>query len=142
MYNEKQHDGAVKSHTHESCLVAEPIIVTIEGKDIELSLADAVALHSGLGDAVKRVSTAEQALKGDGISYNLAIIAKSGAGMSLPRSKLGNREFVFVDGMPDTTMFPVATSLAGLDRISGELAQAMLENTNTKIFMKLATPSA
>jgi hypothetical protein len=142
MYNEQQHAGAVKSRTHESCLVAEPVVVTIEGKDIELSLADAVALHSGLGEAVKRVSEAEKALRGDGISYNLAILAKSGAGMSFPRSKLGNGEFVFVDGMPDAAMFPVATSVAGLDCISGELAQAVLENTNTKVFMKLGEHSA
>ncbi|NMM29313.1 MAG: hypothetical protein HHJ12_19060 [Glaciimonas sp.] len=71
-----------------------------------MSLADAVALYHGLGESIKRVVESEKALKGDGTYYNLAVIAKSGSGMSFPRSKLGDGKFVFIDGMPDASMIP------------------------------------
>lgn len=106
MYNEQQHAGAVKSRTHESCLVGEPVVLAIEGKDTELSLADAVALYMGLGESIKRVIESEKALKGDGTNYNLAVLAKSGSGMSFPCSKLGDGKFVFIDGMPDASLIP------------------------------------
>lgn len=108
MHNEQQHIGAVKSRTNESCLVAEPIVVIIERKETELSLADAVALRNGLDAAIARVSASEKLLKGDGENWNLAVIAKSGSGMSFPRSKLGDGKFLYIDGMPDAAMMPVA----------------------------------
>lgn len=91
MLNELQHPGAVKSRTHENCLVAESIVVVIDGKTTEISLADALALHTGLGEAIDRVSKAEATLRGDGDNYHLAVIGKSGSGMSFPRTKLGTR---------------------------------------------------
>jgi hypothetical protein len=106
MVNEVQHSGAVVSRTHESCLVAEPVALSIEGKETELSLADAIALYQGLGEAIKRVIDNEKSLRAGELTVNLAVLAKSGTGMSFPRSKLGNGRFVFIDGMPDTSMIP------------------------------------
>lgn len=129
MYNEKQHTGGVNSRIHESCLVAEPISVVIDGKVTDLSLADTIALRQGLDDAIERVNASEKALKGDRNDYHLPIIAKPGKGMSLPRSKLGDREFL--------DMFTKASDMACLKNISEGQLQPVLLNSNTKMFLKL-----
>ncbi len=97
MLNEQQHAGCVKSRTHATCLVQDPVSLVIEGKEAELSLADAKLLLTGLQEAIARVEASEAALKGDGANYNLAVIGKSGSGMSWPRSKLGDGKFVFIE---------------------------------------------
>lgn len=106
MVNEEQHAGAVKSRIHGSCLIAEPVVLAIDGNETELSLADAVLLYQGLGAAIERVVEGEKALRAGDLAVNLAVLAKPGSGMSFPRSKLGNGEFVFVDAMPDTSLIP------------------------------------
>lgn len=125
MYNEQRHTGAVKSRIHDTCLVAEPVVITIEGKDTELSLSDAVALQRGLSEAIQRVTESEKALKGDGLNYHLAIIAKAGAGMSFPVSKLDGK--IIVDEISGAEAFA---------NVSKEEAQAILDNCNIKIVMK------
>lgn len=104
MFNEVQHAGSVKSRINGACLVAEPVVLAIEGKEIDLSLADAVALYHGLGEAIKRIMDSENALRAGDPTSNLAVLAKSSSGMGFPRSKLGDGKFIFIDGMPDTSM--------------------------------------
>lgn len=93
MYKEQQHAGAVKSRTHETCLVAEPVVLAIDGKDIELSLADAVALHKGRREAIKCVIKDEKAMKGDGrittspSSPNLVLVCRSHVPSSATESR-------------------------------------------------------
>jgi hypothetical protein len=88
--NTQEHSGCVLSRTHDTCLVAEPVAIVIEGQEIEISLRDAKLLMSGLQKAVARVEESESSLKGDGVSYSLAVIGKAGAGMScFPITKLG-----------------------------------------------------
>lgn len=109
MYNEQRHKGEVVSRTNEFCLVAEPVVVTIQGREVEISLDGAVALYAGLGEAITRVSEAEAQLKGDGISCNLPTIGKSGAGLSFAQTKLGGSKFIYIDGMPDDAMVASAS---------------------------------
>lgn len=85
------HQGGVKSCIHDNCLVDEPIEVTLEDKATGLSLGDAKILLSGLTEAVARVERNETMLKGNGLTYNLAVISISGIGMSRHRSKLGSK---------------------------------------------------
>ena len=94
MFNiyEQQHAGGVKSRIHDTCLVSDPVTIEIEGKATELSLVDAKLLLIGLQSAVAHVELSEASLKGDGLLSHLAIIGKSGSGMSFLRSKLGNTE--------------------------------------------------
>ena len=95
----------VRSRIHETCLVAEPIKVKIDGLEIELSLSDAYQLCAGLADAVERVQQAEIKMRGaSGDLFNLCVIASTRSGMSIPRSKLGDGEFVFLDGMADSSL--------------------------------------
>lgn len=88
--DEQQHPGGVKSRTHQTCLVVEPVVVMVEGKETELSLSDAMLLRAGLTVAIERVEQSENVLKGNGNNYHCACIAKSGTGQSFPRSKLGD----------------------------------------------------
>jgi hypothetical protein len=127
---EQEHTGFVKSRTHDNCFVAEPVVVVIEGQEIELSLHDAKWLLSGLQEAVTHVEESETRLKGDG-NYNLAVIGKTGSGMSIPRTKLGAGGFIFIDGMADTDMY------RQIFEISSDQVSAVLKNTNTRTFMKL-----
>lgn len=91
MLNEQIHAGGVKSRTHETCLVQDPVRVVIEGKATDLSLVDAKLLLAGLGEAVARVEPSEAKLMGDGLNYNIAVIGKARAGMSrFPLSLLGD----------------------------------------------------
>lgn len=87
---EQQHAGGVKSRIHDTCLVQNPVTIVIEGKVTELSLVDAKMLLIGLQTAVAHVELSEASLKGGGLLSNLAIIGKTGLGMSFPRSKLGD----------------------------------------------------
>lgn len=89
MFDELQHPGGVRSRINKTCLVQDPVTVIVEGKETELSLEDAKLLLSGLQEAVARVESSVTALMGNGLNYNVAIIAKSGSGMSFPRSRLG-----------------------------------------------------
>lgn len=91
MFDEQEHDGAVKSRIHATCLVAEPVVVILDGKETELATQNAVALRDGLAAAIARVQQSEANLRDDGTNYNVAVLAKAGAGMSLfERSKLDN----------------------------------------------------
>lgn len=102
--NEQEHQGCVKSSIHHSCLVAEAVEVSIEGKSTGLSLMDAQRLLAGLAEAVARVEENEKKLLGsDGLS-NVAILAPTRSGMSFPRTKLGQGGIVFLDCMPGTDM--------------------------------------
>jgi hypothetical protein len=90
MFDEQEHRGAVKSRTHPACLVAEPIVVILDGLETELALEDAEALRDGLTAAVARVKESQSKLLGDGTNYNVVVLAKAGSGMSVPRSRLGD----------------------------------------------------
>lgn len=154
MFNEQKHLGGVTSRTHETCLVGEPVVVKIDGHEVELSLSDAFQLCAGLAGAIERVKQSECKLMGDGSSYNVAVIAKSGSGMSMPRSKLGDGEFIYLDGMADASVIPDISALAALGaapgfklifagsdisqlaKVSGDDAAAVLANCNTRIFLK------
>lgn len=99
--NEQEHKGCVKSRIHDTCLVQEPVEVTIEGKATSLSLRDAKQLLAGLAEAVARVEAFEANLVSDDGLRHVFIIAPTRSGMSLPRTKLGQGGIVFLDGMPD-----------------------------------------
>lgn len=114
MFKEQKHLGGVTSRTHETCLVAEPVVVKIDGHEVELSLNDAYQLCAGLAGAVERVRQSERRFMGDGTSYNVAILAKPGSGMSMPRSKLGDGAFIYLDGMADNSSIPELSVLAAL----------------------------
>lgn len=92
--NTQEHKGGVKSLTHNTGLVQEPVEVTIEGKTTSLSLMDARALLSGLTDAVARAEQSENSLMGEAGRGHVFIIGPTRSGMSLPRTKLPD-----VDGM-------------------------------------------
>ncbi|HEY8096994.1 MAG TPA: hypothetical protein VIE65_13005 [Methylobacter sp.] len=128
MCDEKLHAGAVKSRIHETCMVAEPIVMTIEGKDIQLSLQDALALNQGLTAAIERATEHEEALIGDRTNYNIACIGNARSGMSLFRqSKLGDGKSFLIDGFLHANPFR---------NISKEQIQATIENPNIKPFFK------
>jgi hypothetical protein len=99
--NDPKHPGSVKSRIHDTCLVAEPVTIAIEGRITELSLRDAKLLLTGLLEAVARVEQAKTKLIGDGFNYNVAVIAKPGAGMSLRRTKLGEGGVIYTDDLSD-----------------------------------------
>lgn len=94
MIDEHEHAGAVRSRIHSTCLVAEPVVVMLDGQETELAVQDAVALRDGLSAAIGRVQESQAKLMGDGSNYNVAVLAKSGTGMSFPRSKLGDGQSV------------------------------------------------
>lgn len=103
-FNELQHAGGVNSRTHESCLVAEPVALVIDGRETTLSLADAVVLYYGLGEAIKTVSENNKKLQGEDLTRHLSIIGKTRSGSSFLSSKLGDEKFIFIDGAPDKSM--------------------------------------
>ncbi|THJ45014.1 hypothetical protein [Aeromonas veronii] len=115
IFNEKKHLGGVTSRTNETCLVSEPVVVKIDGHEIELCLSDAFLLCTGLAGAIERVKQSEIELMGDGTSYNVAVIGSSRSGMSMPLSKLGDGEFIYLDGMADVSNMPDLSTLAALD---------------------------
>ncbi|MES2877514.1 MAG: hypothetical protein V4713_03760 [Pseudomonadota bacterium] len=51
-FNEQQHPGAVKSRTHSTCLMGEPVTVMLNGLSTDLTIADALALKEGLVVAI------------------------------------------------------------------------------------------
>lgn len=145
MFNEQKHLGGVTSRITETCLVAEPVVVKIDGHEVELSLSDACFLCIGLAGAIERVQQSERKLTGDGGSaYNVAVIGKTGSGMSMSRSKLGDGEFVFIDGMPDLPIaeklgfkvIAACSSFSQLANVSEADAGAVLSNCNTRIVFK------
>lgn len=89
MIAETLHNVGVRSRTHKTCFVQEPVTVTIGGISTELSLDDAQTLLTGLQEAIERVSQNEKRLMGDGSDYHVAIIGSTSNGMSIPRSRLG-----------------------------------------------------
>lgn len=128
--NKHQHCGGVKSVTHATCLVAEPITVTIEGHTTSLSLADARALAAGIAEGVARVEAHETALKGDGNTWNLGIIASAGTGMSFQRSKLGDGQGI--------AFFGATQPLTDYEHLGPEVVDSTLANCNTKFFLRCA----
>lgn len=96
--NEQEHQGCVKSRIHDNCLVAEAVEVTIDGKATSLSVMDAKRLLAGLMEAVARVEENEKRLVGSNGLYNACILAPTRSGMSMPRTKLGQGGYVFLDG--------------------------------------------
>lgn len=54
-----EHGGGVMSRTLDFALVQKPVVVTIEGTDVELTLDDAKDLLSGLQAAVPTVEASE-----------------------------------------------------------------------------------
>lgn len=102
--NEQEHTGSVKSRIHDTCLVAEPVTIAIEGKVIELSLRDAKALLSGLQDAVARVEQAAAELVVDGLNCHATILGATSGGTSRPRTKLGEDGVIYIDPMGDTAL--------------------------------------
>ncbi len=116
--DEQQHAGGVTSHLDATCLVAEPITVVIDGNVTSLSVEDATRLATGLADAIARVVQHENALKGDGVSYNLAVIGSTRAGMSFLRSKLGDGDALVLDPQPGMELLPALSELAKAGRLS------------------------
>lgn len=57
--NEQTWSAGVKTRTVDGALVMYPVVVSIEGKETELSLADAKRLLAGLATAVEVASAAE-----------------------------------------------------------------------------------
>ncbi len=53
------HMGGVQSRTTDYAIVLEPVVITIEGKAVALTLDDAKALRGGLGEAIEHVSACE-----------------------------------------------------------------------------------
>lgn len=89
--NSNEHTGSVKSITHETALVQEPIELTVEGKCTTLTLDDAKRLMAGLSEAISLVDRHEASLKGEGETYNLLVIGSTRSGMSVvPWTKLGS----------------------------------------------------
>ena len=144
MFDEQKHLGGITSRTNEASLVAEPIIATIDGHEVALSLSDASLLCAGLAGAIARVRQSERQLMGDRGMYNLAVIGQSGSGMSMPRSKLGGGEFVFHDSMLDRaiTVKPgfktvaACSDISQLANLSEADAAAVLSNCSTRIVFK------
>lgn len=95
--NKQEHRGGVTSRTHDTCLVQEPVEVTIEGRLTSLSLMDARQLLAGLSDAVARVEQSEKRLMGESGLGHVCMIGPTRSGMSLPRSKLGEGGIIFLD---------------------------------------------
>lgn len=114
IFNEQKHLGGVTSRTHETCFVGEPVVVKIDGQEVELSMSDAFQLCAGLAGAIERVRKSECKLVGDEITNHVATIGKTGGGMSALCSKLGDGEFIYLDGMADRSAIPDMSRLAAL----------------------------
>ncbi len=93
--DEKEHPGCVKSRTHETFLVGEPVVVVIDGRETELSLQDAKWLLCGLQEAIARVEESESKLKADSNGH-LVVIGKTRSGMSVLSTKLGASGFIYL----------------------------------------------
>lgn len=71
--------AGVKTRTVEGAMVMYPVVVNIEGKETELSLADAKRLLAGLAFAVEVASAAEAAARSKEHAF---IYGPTRAGMS------------------------------------------------------------
>ncbi|MCA8002750.1 hypothetical protein [Burkholderia metallica] len=79
--------GGVQARTVAGGTVQEPVVVTLDGLAIELTLADAIKLRDGLDAAIATVERAESAvLVADGGHH--FTIGKTMYGMSAVPSKL------------------------------------------------------
>lgn len=84
-----EHAGGVMSRTADHAIVQEPVVVTIEGTEVELTLDDAKDLLSGLQSAVAAVETSEAGVATRSNGHTL-VLGKTQYGMSLVvPSKLG-----------------------------------------------------
>lgn len=141
MFAETIHCGGVTSRTTSSCLVAEPIVVKIDGHEVKLSINDARLLWLGLAGAIDRVQHAERALMGQNLASHCAVIGKTADGISMPRSKLGDGKFLFIDCMADQTLaeqlgFEIVVGRSNFNRlvnVSEADAEAVLANSNIHV---------
>jgi len=77
-----EHDGGVMSRTSDFALVQEPVVVTIDGVDVELTLDDAKDLLSGLQAAVANVEASEASVAKLSNGHTF-VLGKTRHGMSL-----------------------------------------------------------
>jgi len=80
---ETLHTAGVVSRSHESCLLQEPVAITVAGSTTALPLSDAKALLAGLAQAIAAVEAHEAALKGEGDAFHLLVLGSPRAGMSM-----------------------------------------------------------
>ncbi|HDR9758754.1 hypothetical protein KDX16_32200 [Burkholderia vietnamiensis] len=86
MYNEQTFEGGVQARTVAGGIVQHPVVVTLDGVAIELTLADAVKLRDGLVASIAAAEAAESAvLARDGHHFT---VGKTIYGMSAVPSKL------------------------------------------------------
>jgi hypothetical protein len=86
--NKNTFAGGVQARTVANGTVQEPVVVTLDGVTIELTLADAIALRNGLDAAIANVERAERAAVLPGGAGHHFIIGKTMHGMSAVPSKL------------------------------------------------------
>ncbi|MGP8473904.1 hypothetical protein [Burkholderia sp. PR2] len=86
MYNEQTFEGGVKARTVAGGIVQHPVVITLDGIAIELTLADAVKLRDGLAASIAATEAVEGAvLARNGHHFT---IGKTIYGMSAVPSKL------------------------------------------------------
>lgn len=62
MYETRKCSGGVQARTVEGGMVQQPISFVIEGKEVDLTLPDAIKLHEGLTSAIAIVVRSEVAI--------------------------------------------------------------------------------
>jgi hypothetical protein len=87
MYNLNTYAGGVQARTVAGGTVQEPVVVTLDGVAVELTLADAIALRDGLDAAIATVERAESAVLAAGAGHHFTI-GKTMYGMSAVPWKL------------------------------------------------------
>ncbi|WP_350357281.1 hypothetical protein [Paraburkholderia fungorum] len=87
MLNKNIFSGGVQARTVEGGTVQEPVVVTLDGVAVELTLADAITLRDGLDAAIATVERAESAVLADGAGHHFTI-GKTRHGMSAVPTKL------------------------------------------------------
>lgn len=87
MYGRQTFSGGVQARTVAGCTVRHPVVMTLDGVDTELTLADAKKLLDGLAAAVAAVDAAEEAIVAGEIGHRF-VIGQSRYRMSCVPSKL------------------------------------------------------
>ncbi|MGP8431929.1 hypothetical protein ACT2FY_00390 [Paraburkholderia fungorum] len=88
MYDQNTFAGGVQARTVSGGTVQEPVVVTLDGVAVELTLADAIKLRDGLDAAIATVERAESAVVLPGGAGHHFTIGKTMYGMSPVPSKL------------------------------------------------------